>query len=96
MTALSRDYGLSFVVYWTGLWAVTGVATYAGIVYGEVDVISYIRLFDEYAGWSLAERIDPRLGDIAVAVAVNEMMEPVRLPFVVMTTPYVVGLFKKK
>ena len=87
---MSRDYGFPFLVYWWSLWGVTGVMCYGGITVFEVPVVDYIEVLDVYTGWSLAERIDPELGNVAAAVAVNELLEPVRLPIVVATTKRVV------
>ena len=88
--ALSRDYGFPFVVYWWSVWGVTGVLCYAGITVFEVPVQSYIAQVDDYMGWDLAARVDPQLGEVAAALAVNEMLEPLRLPIVVATTKRVV------
>lgn len=35
--------------------------------------------------WAIAEKVDPQLGKIGVALVMNEMLEPIRLPFVVVT-----------
>ena len=41
-------------------------------------------------GSNLQANIDPLLGNVAIAVALNEFIEPIRLPLVVATTPAVV------
>lgn len=40
---------------------------------------------DAMTGWDLVSKIDPSLGRIGLAVVVNEMVEPLRLPMVIVT-----------
>jgi hypothetical protein len=87
---LSRDYGFPFMVYWTGVWLLTGVGCYTAMEYGGIEALPLIHHVDQLTGFDLASKIDPTVGNIAVAGVVNEMMEPIRLPFVVMSTPFVV------
>jgi len=94
---LSANYGLPFMVYWTSVWCATGVGCYAAMEYGGVEALPLIQHLDQLTGFDLANKIDPSLGNIAVAVAVNEMLEPIRLPFIVATTqPVVDSLMGKK
>jgi hypothetical protein len=41
--------------------------------------------FDNFTGWSLTEKVDPALGKIGLALVINELLESIRLPFVVAT-----------
>ena len=48
-------------------------------------------------GWSLSNHVDHTVGTIGLTIAVNELLEPVRLPLVVVTTkPVVDTLFPPK
>uniref|UniRef100_A0A7S1BW81 DUF1279 domain-containing protein n=1 Tax=Corethron hystrix TaxID=216773 RepID=A0A7S1BW81_9STRA len=94
--SLARDYGFQFMVYWTAVWACTGVGCYFALEMGGVDAISLLMRFDAQFGTDVASRIDPTLGNVAVAIAVNEMLEPIRLPFIVLTTKPVVFFFRNK
>ena len=71
------------------------VGTFVAIEYGGVDALALIAKTDAYTGLDLAKKIDPMLGTAAVALAINEFMEPIRLVFVVATTKPVVKMFKR-
>jgi hypothetical protein len=94
--AYSRDYGFPFMCYWTGCWVATGAVTYGAIAYGDFDALTIICRVDGLFGTNIAANIDPTLGNVAVAIAVNELLEPIRLPFVIATTPTVVRFFTNK
>lgn len=83
--ALMRDYGFPLLVYYWVTWTSMGVLTYLAIDVGGLDALQIISNFDSYTGWSLATKVDPQLGKIGLALVMNEMLEPVRLPFVVAT-----------
>ena len=92
-----KKYGIPFTVYSTVLWASTGFVIYgvieSGLVGGSsaIDVLRFIRLdliFD-------IESMSPELGNLALAIALNECLEIVRLPFVVATTPIVVSRWRR-
>eukprot|EP00980_Cylindrotheca_fusiformis_P011008 scaffold2526_cov131-Cylindrotheca_fusiformis.AAC.24 len=82
-----KDY---FARYWC-CWFSTGVMVYGAIDLGGLDAMMIIEKTDvaiaQFTGseWGLAEKIDPQLGHIGVAMVLNEMLEPIRLPLVVMT-----------
>ncbi|GMH98132.1 hypothetical protein TrST_g6748 [Triparma strigata] len=86
LKSLTRDYGFPFLVYWWSLWGVTGIICYGSISFFSLDVPSLLKNIDTLINIDVSGRIDPDLGEVAVAVAVNELLEPVRLPFVVVTT----------
>ena len=84
--------------YWT-CWFATAGLSYAAIELGGVDPLIVANKLEMFLGWennSLAGRLDPTLGQIGLVVAVNECLEPLRLPFVVFTTKPVVNAFSKK
>jgi len=83
--ALVKNYGFPlFVYYWT-LWTTMGVSIYLLIDFGGFDAMSLLDKIDTYMGWSLSQKVDPQLGKMGLALVVNECLEPVRLPFVVVT-----------
>jgi len=83
--ALMRDYGFPLFLYYWVTWSSMGVLTFLVIDLGGLDAMQMISNVDQYTGWGLAGKVDPQLGKIGLALVVNEMMEPIRLPFVVAT-----------
>lgn len=58
--------------------------------------MAVISKVDSFTGYDMTSKIDPTLGTIGVTLVVNELIEPIRLPLVVMTTkPIVETLFPK-
>eukprot|EP00536_Pseudo-nitzschia_multiseries_P001384 jgi/Psemu1/181080/e_gw1.18.3.1 len=83
--ALVKNYGLPlFVYYWT-LWATMGGIVYLGIDFGGLDAMALLERIDANTGWAVSDKVDPQLGKMGVALILNECLEPVRLPFVVVT-----------
>ena len=93
--ALTRDYGIGFLAWYWTTWTAMAGASYLAIEYGGLDAMAIIAKTDVYTGLDLAEKVDPRLGTVAVAIALNECLEPIRLVFVVSTTKPVVNMFSK-
>ena len=83
--ALMRDYAFPLFVYYWSVWFSMGVGMYLAIDFGGLDAMHIIQKFDNYTGLSLTEKIDPQLGKIGLALVMNEMLEPIRLPIVVAT-----------
>ena len=76
---LVTEYGVPFLIYWTGVWACTGVSTYVLLEATQIDSIALM------AKIGVNLDISASTGNIATAVAINEMMEVVRLPFCIAT-----------
>lgn len=83
--ALMRDYGLPLFLYYWATWASMGAVTYIAIDFGGLDALNLIERVDQITGWGLASNVDPQLGKIGLALVLNEVLEPIRLPFVVAT-----------
>ena len=83
--ALMRDYAFPLFVYYWAVWCTTGLTVYLAIDFGGFDAVHLISQIDDYMGWSLTDKVDPQLGKIGLALVVNEFLEPIRLPFVVVT-----------
>ena len=82
---LMRDYGLPLFVYYWVVWTSMGAVTYLAIDLGGLDAMNVISYVDNFTGFNLSSKVDPQLGKIGLALVVNEMMEPIRLPLVVAT-----------
>ncbi|KAL3766968.1 hypothetical protein ACHAW5_002876 [Stephanodiscus triporus] len=96
---LTRDYGMGFMAWYWSVWFATAGLSYAAIELGGVDPIIVASKIENFMGWeaaSVSGRLDPTLGRIGLVVAVNECLEPLRLPFVVVTTRPVVNFFTKR
>ena len=83
--ALMRDYGFPLFVYYWCVWSVMGVSVYLAIDVGGLDAMELLARIDHPFGWSLTEKVDPQLGKIGLVLMINELLEPVRLPFVITT-----------
>lgn len=96
---LRKNYGKGFLVYWSAAWAATGLGLWGAVEWGGVDCLQGIARLDEALGTAaapyVASHVNPRLGNAAVVVAVNETLEVVRLPLVVATTPAVVRMARR-
>eukprot|EP00814_Leptocylindrus_danicus_P008158 CAMPEP_0116020974 /NCGR_PEP_ID=MMETSP0321-20121206/10111_1 /TAXON_ID=163516 /ORGANISM="Leptocylindrus danicus var. danicus, Strain B650" /LENGTH=241 /DNA_ID=CAMNT_0003491757 /DNA_START=68 /DNA_END=796 /DNA_ORIENTATION=+ len=94
--ALARDYGMGFMAWYWTCWCATGALTYLAIDVGGFEALPLIAKIDGLFGTNVAGSINPQLGNIALALAVNEVLEPVRLPIVVMTTKPVVKYMNRR
>lgn len=83
--SLLKNYGFPLMVYYWTLWATMGGIVYLGIDFGGVDAIALLQKIDTNMGWSLSDKVDPQLGKMGVALILNECLEPIRMPFVVVT-----------
>lgn len=83
--SLVKNYGFPLFVYYWALWATMGGVVYLGIDFGGLDAMALLERIDSNLGWSLSATVDPQLGKMGVALILNECLEPVRLPFVVVT-----------
>jgi len=95
--ALARDYGMPLLVWYWGVWGGTFVLSYGAIDLGGVDVMSIMMKLDVWTGWDISANIKPEYGKIGLALALNEVLEPIRLPVVIMTVkPVMDRLFPPK
>lgn len=88
--ALARDYGMAFMAWYWCVWTSTAALTYAAIEVGGVDAIELLARVDDLTGYEISAKVDPTIGTIGLTVAINEMLEPLRLPIVVFTTKPIV------
>jgi hypothetical protein len=87
---LSRNYGLPLMAWYGTCWVMTGAAVFAAVEVFGVDAMSWIAYVDTFTGLELASKVDPSLGKAGLVVVVNEMLEPIRLPLVIVTCKPVV------
>ena len=83
--ALARDYGMGLVVWYWSMFSVSFAGCFFAIEVGGIDAMALIAQFDGWTGWNLTSHIDPQLGKIGLALVMNELIEPIRLPFVIAT-----------
>mmetsp|Transcript_252 Transcript_252/g.402 ORF Transcript_252/g.402 Transcript_252/m.402 type:complete len:206 (+) Transcript_252:79-696(+) len=94
--ALSRDYGIAFLAYYWTVWTSTAILTYGAIELGGIDAMALLAKVDTLTGYEISNKVDPTLGTIGLTVAVNELIEPIRLPMVVLTTKPVIDTLYPK
>jgi hypothetical protein len=87
---LARDYGLPLFAWYWAAWTVTCALSYGAITAFDIDTLALLAKVDGHTGWNLVNHVDPELGKIGMAVVMNEMLEPIRLPFVIVTVKPVV------
>eukprot|EP00049_Salpingoeca_infusionum_P019022 m.359799 g.359799 ORF g.359799 m.359799 type:complete len:245 (-) comp18740_c0_seq1:96-830(-) len=91
---LFTKHGPKFLVYYTGVWLATGFMLYAGVnaIGGDIVQTTLLEQCDkydfQYLG-NLLRDVKPQHANVGVAIAVNEVMEVVRLPFSLITYPLI-------
>ena len=96
--ATAKEHGLTFVVFWTGTWVACGACIYGGMTLAGVDGTRLLAWADDrWPDIGLRERISAYADlDAAstktivnglIAIELNELLEVVRLPLVIATTP---------
>ena len=93
---LAKEYGMGFMIWYWTVWCSTAVLTYGAIEVLDVDAIALLARVDNFTGLDIANKVDPTLGTIGLTVAVNELIEPLRLPIVVFTTKPVVDTLTRR
>ena len=92
-----KEYGIFFFIYWTAIWACSGVVIFLLLEYGLIggaDAISFLKWIRLDSIISL-ESIDPTVGNIAVAIAINECLEIIRFPLSVSSFVILKQMFDK-
>ena len=75
-----KEHGVFFVGYWSFLWVCSGLGCYAAIeVLGPDVAISGLRYLGLDSLVNL-DSINPQYFNIGFAVAINELLEPIRFP----------------
>ena len=86
--ALWKEHGLVFVMYYGTLWIVPFVPMFGMLQSGQIDCVELLETFhvDRIVDLNM---LNSTAINIIVATECNEVLDFVRLPFVVATTPYV-------
>lgn len=96
-TLLLKDYGMPMMAYYGATWFTTGVVLFVLAEVGGMDATAVLTYADTYTGLSMAAKVDPTLGKLGIIAILNELLEPIRLPFVVLTAkPVIDRLFPPK
>lgn len=94
--ALFMDYGAPLALWYAGTYASMLFCIYMLL---ELEFVSWhesvLPLLEGLGLGPYVERIDPALGNFVIAFAVNELLEPLRLPFVLATGKPVIELGKR-
>lgn len=93
---LAKEYGMGFMMWYWTVWTTTAILTYGSIELLDVDAIALLAKVDGWTGYDISSKVDPTLGTIGLTIAVNELLEPLRLPIVVFTTKPVVDTFSRR
>lgn len=88
--ALARDYGMPLVAYYWAVWMSSAVLCYGSITVLNVDALALLAQVDAKLGWDLVSKVDPEMGKIGLSLIVNELLEPIRLPAVIVTVKPVI------
>ena len=98
---MTKKYGFPFAVYWWGAWFVTLPLCLGLIEVLDVDGLALVNQIDSAARYcgldaDLSSRVDEQHGRYATGFVLNEVLEVVRLPVVLATTPWFAKTFFKK
>lgn len=92
--ALWKEHGFVFVVYYGSLWIVPFIPMFGMLQSGQIDCVELLETFHVDKIVDL-EMFNPTAMNIIVATECNEILDFVRLPFVIATTPYVSRLLRR-
>ena len=96
--ATAKAYGPLFTVYYTGVWLATGFAIYGTLESTSptlaLDLVHKLNLQDSVG--ALLAKLSPEHVNVATAIAINEIIEPVRLPIGVVSFLYLHKKFASK
>lgn len=94
---LLNEYGMPMMGWYAVCWLTSGAMVYGLATIGGMDAMAVLQKIDSYTSLNMAARVDPALGKLGIVILLNEMLEPIRLPFVVLTVrPVVDKLFPPK
>ena len=90
--ATFREHGLVFVGYYATTWTAGFGVCYGGVTLAGIDGLALIENVMSFVGANNYVHIDfsmfsPRIVNALIAAEMNELLEFVRLPFIIATTP---------
>jgi hypothetical protein len=89
-----KKLGMPFLAWWTGVWAVTGVGIYSGMELFGIDILGMLQTALPSNNYIDFSKVDPKTGNVMTAVAINELIEPIRFPFVLLTAKPIIKWWK--
>jgi hypothetical protein len=92
--ATAREYGMPLLVWYGAVWTTTALFCYGTISIFRIDTLRLLRSVDSRTGWSLSRKINPTMGKVGMALIANELLEPIRLPAVLVTVKPVVDTLR--
>ena len=94
---LLSEYGMPMMFYYGAVWFTSGAMLFLLAEAGGMDALAILAKIDTYTGWNMVTRVDPTMGKLGIVLILNELLEPIRLPFVVLTVkPVIDKLFPPK
>jgi len=94
--ALFMEFGAPLALWYAACWAGMLFALYMML---ELEIISWQQslrpLLEGLGLGTYLDRIDPTVGNLVIAITVNELLEPLRFPLVLATGKPVIQLGKK-
>eukprot|EP00427_Karlodinium_veneficum_P029641 CAMPEP_0169206486 /NCGR_PEP_ID=MMETSP1016-20121227/13067_1 /TAXON_ID=342587 /ORGANISM="Karlodinium micrum, Strain CCMP2283" /LENGTH=199 /DNA_ID=CAMNT_0009283683 /DNA_START=70 /DNA_END=667 /DNA_ORIENTATION=- len=96
MMQLITEYGLPFAFWYCTCWASTWFGIYMLLESGVISWQDSLRpLLEGFGLEYYTDRIDPSMGNVIIAFMVNELVEPLRFPFVLVTGKPVVKALRQ-
>ena len=93
--ALWKEHGMVFIMYYGTLRTIPFVPIFGMLHSGSIDCIELLKYFHVDKAFDL-DLLNPTVLNILVATECNEMLDFVRLPFVIATTPYVSRYLRRR
>ena len=90
-----KEYGWVFVTYWSSVWALNGVACFLIIEATGLDGIALLKSLGSDNIYDIGDW-DPSFLNALIAIEVNELLELVRFPIIVATTPRVAKWWRSR
>ena len=90
-----KEYGWVFVTYWSSVWALNGVACFLIIEATGLDGAALLKSLGSDNIYDIGDW-DPSFLNALIAIEVNELLELVRFPIIVATTPRVAKWWRSR
>ena len=92
---LFNEYGWVFMTYWTGVWASNGILCYIIIEASGLDGIGLLKSLGSDNVYDIGDW-DPRFLNAFIAIEINELLELIRFPIILATTPKVAKWWRSR
>lgn len=95
MKQLWRDHGWVFVGSYVVAYAASFAAAWGAIVIARLDGIDVLRRLG-FDGIVDTDKLSPKWVNAFIAMTIADAVEPVRLPLVILATPFISGALRKR